>query len=132
MFLWWKTLDPAPAPSLYTSNFDKKCKFALVDGAWGPLRRGARLEAIGQIGLKPALTVSTHIQHQKVLLLCVIQWWENKFYSIQTHVWVYSINTCLVLSASVCMIECSAFVFFRLTVFSTLACMRMLGTTVVL
>jgi len=41
-----KTLDPAPA--LCTSSIDR-CEFALFS------RRSARLEEIGQIGLKPPL-----------------------------------------------------------------------------
>jgi len=46
-----KTLGPGLA--LYTSSFNRKCKFTLVSK--GPLRHRARSEEIGHIGLKPAL-----------------------------------------------------------------------------
>jgi len=61
----WKTLDPAPA--LYTSSFDRKCKFVLVNRrSAGLLWRGAGLENIGQIGIKLALGIHTWGQHKSI------------------------------------------------------------------
>jgi len=49
-----------PMPALYTSSFDGNVGLRwLVGVARGPLWRGARLEEIGQIGLKPALTTTS-------------------------------------------------------------------------
>jgi len=74
------------------------------------------------------LDVNTHSQHQERTFILRYTVEEHKFH---IRVWVTFV-TCMELNASACMTECSTFVLLRLTVFSTLACMRMMATTAVL
>ena len=61
-----KTLDPRRHNTQATSIESVRLRW-LVGGARGPLWRGTRLEEIGQIGLKPALTMANHFC---ALVLC--------------------------------------------------------------